>query len=176
MPKKLTVAGLAGCLSRASGEPISFHARQIRHWAQNGIFWDATVSENAGPTAPREFEEWHLGRALLLSVLSAQGHNVDELAAAARVMSHLSAEDKARLYPLGTAYPGSDLGLLTAIEATRRGEVGWFFELYCKKDGEVGGGTFTTKPDISPIIASAYPVVTVLYVSAILPFMFGAAE
>lgn len=179
MTKKLTVASLAERLARASGQSPAFHARQIRHWAQHGIFWDAFLPADAGPTTSREFEEKHIGRALLLSVLSAQDFDVDHLKTiAGSIMTILDAEDRARLYPIGTSYPASDTGLIAAIEATKRGESGWFLEIYRAKDGKigVGAGGFTTKPDISPILASLFPLVTVLNVSAFLPFMFEDAE
>ena len=176
MTKKLTVASLAERLARASEQSPAFHARQIRHWAQHGIFWDAFLPEGAGPTTSREFEEKHIGRALLLSVLAAQGLNVDELAVVAQIMSNLSMEDRARLYPVGTSHPGVDMGLLSAIEAMKRGEIGWFLELYRNMDGEIGGGEFTTKPNVSLILAAAYPIVMLLNVSVFLPFILEAGE
>lgn len=166
MNDKLTVADLAERLSLASEQSVSYHARQIRHWAQRGIFSDARIPPGAGPTASREFQPKHVGRAILLSALSAQGLNVDELAVAAVCMSNLAVSDAERL---GVSYPAADAGLNAAIEAARRQEGGWFFVLYRKRNGEVGAGEFSTAPEISPILASAYPCVLALYVSDLLP-------
>jgi hypothetical protein len=100
----------------------AFHARQIRGWAQAGLFPDAAL-RGSGRTAAQIFQRHHLVVARIYGVLAMMGMTVPQLRRVA-----------------GCFQNGS--GVRRVTEAYATGDHGWRFILYLTNEGEVHGGGF----------------------------------
>lgn len=120
----------------------AFHARQIRGWAQAGLFPDAAL-RGSGRTAAQIFQRHHLVVARIYGVLAMMGMTVPQLRLVGACLKN-----------------GKDVRRV--VEAYAAGDHDWRFVLHLTNDGEVHGGAFVKDLKLSAMAEALAPNVIVL--------------
>ena len=192
-PIDFTVKDLAERLALCTGDTPSFHARQLRHWAANGVM-DAIgpwTYRGEGVTAARVYTPRHLAGCIILHHYASQRADIDFLKSVCNVMRNDQfSRDDARIYLHEDGYTYRTVGwagdgLATAMRFAReiaKTEGGrttdWliYLSLSLDRDGSLKGGAFATEPRSHGLIDSIYPERRTLNVSLLLPCMFRDAD
>ncbi len=192
-PIDFTVKDLAERLALCTGDTPTFHARQVRHWAANGIM-DAIgpwTFRGEGKTAARVYTPRHLAACIILHHYASQRADIDFLKSVCNVMRNDQFDhDDERIYTKGdgvtfrtVSWAGD--GLATAIRFAReiaKTEGGrttdWliYLSLSLDRDGALKGGAFSTGEKSHGLIDSISPERRTLNVSLLLPCMFRDAD
>lgn len=161
--ESMTVADMAERLARCTGHPVEYHARQLRHWAQRGVF-DNLRLRGKGLTAAREFSEVHLARARLLAFLVGLGFGVDQLVKVVSFLSKLDFQDRDF-----ASVVDATVFVVDEIKHNRPGR--WRFQLKMLENGAPIDGFFTRDPKRTPDDGIALIVIPA---SAVLAPLFKA--
>ncbi|MCJ2120671.1 hypothetical protein MKK65_29640 [Methylobacterium sp. J-001] len=165
----MTVAEMAERIAGSSdGVPAGTIARQIRNWAQAGLFGDLTL-RGTGPTAAQIFEDEHLVTARLFNILGRLGMNVAHFEVVKRLLNNAPLTE----YPVGRAYRR---GLPFVLEQFRAGQTDWRLLLYTDTEGAIQAGGFDRDAQPHPLVEQTGPIVISIRFAAICSRLFPSAE
>jgi len=138
-----TVGQMAERLSVAKPSlSAAYIARQVRGWAQAGLFPDAGV-RGSGRTAAQIFEEHHLVMAQIYGFLTMLGMNASQLKAV-------------------NACIQNGPGIKKVVSAYNSGDRDWRLFLYFTEDGEIWGGNLTKEKSYRAGVVASAPNVIML--------------
>jgi hypothetical protein len=179
MGPDFTVKDVAARIARCTELSEAFHARQLRHWAAQGVLAAAAPirTQGTGPTAAIILSSEHLVAARIFVALAACGCDADQLKNIAYCMNEISLSDQEQYAERDADGLTEVLPAITYIARDfAAGKIGWFFTFYRDEKGEIWGGSFATAPAINSLLKAAGPIVTTLTLAAIMPPMFDEAE
>lgn len=165
----MTVAEMADRIAGLSENVMaSTVARQIRNWAQAGLFGDLAL-RGSGPTAAQIFEDEHLVTARLFNILGRLGLNVSHFEVVKRLLRNTPISD----HPVGKSYRP---GLPLVLDRYREGESDWRFILYTDTEGAIQAGGFVRDAQPHPLVEPTGPIVITIRFAAICAGLFSLPE
>ncbi|MBA4610754.1 hypothetical protein H1W37_03765 [Stappia taiwanensis] len=164
MSKKMTVKDMAYRLAVATGQSETLHARQVRHWAQHGLFGFEDLERSGDSrTASYFYNDRHLAAARLYALFTAMGWNIDQLGKVSRLIKNIGQDDAPKI-DIGGAWKIERNGLKVVVDAAKAGDFDWCFGVYSDERGTVHGGSMMRASATGPseLRHSFAPVFTVI--------------
>lgn len=158
---RMTVKDMAARLASCTGQEEAHLARQIRYWAQHGLFMFEIPERSGTETNSRfYFNDRHLAAVRLFVLFASMGWNIEQLGKVSLLIKNISREDAPK--EEGDGFVKIDRnGLKAVVNAAKAGDFNWHFGVYSDETGAVHGGGMmrNVEPSMRHNLAPVFTVI-----------------